>query len=275
MGYLRSIVFKFMMFWSKGECLAYNLTNLFNLSIIFFSFFITFRTWLGLSHPSIAGIFQCVCTHVIDPMSIHFLCCAHDNEHTRTYDAIRNTFVATTQDANFHMGQKQLHVILSTTFNSSHQWVDIVFTKGAICTLINIVIVNPTQIDLFPRSCTTQGLVASNATRAKEKNYCNQHLTDIPFFNNWTIWLFTQTCRCVFTWLCHCHLELERARGPSSFYLGHFSLSKNFDHITKDASVFHFELGGNYRFNYFPTSTLSKHTSHHHSRSIVDCWFLT
>ncbi len=61
----------------------------------------------------------------------------------------------------------------------------------------------------------------------------------IPPLYNWGIWLLTQTCSCVFTRLCQCHLELERARKLSSFYLGHFSLSKSFDHITKDASVLH------------------------------------
>ncbi len=58
----------------------------------------------------------------------------------------------------------------------------------------------------------------------------------IPPFNNWDICMFTQTSQCVFTRLCQCHLELERTSGPSSFYLGYFSLSKNFNHFVKDAS---------------------------------------
>jgi hypothetical protein len=87
--------------------------------------------------------------------------------------------------------------------------------------------------------------------------------------------LATQTCRCVFTWICQCQLELERARRPSSFYLGHFSSSKSFYHITKDASILHLKLGGSRRFNYFPTSTPSNHTSHHHSWPIAGHWFLT
>jgi len=44
----------------------------------------------------------------------------------------------------------------------------------------------------------------------------------IPPLCNWGIWLLAQTCWCVFTQLCHCHLELERAKKPSSFYLGIF-----------------------------------------------------
>jgi hypothetical protein len=97
----------------------------------------------------------------------------------------------------------------------------------------------------------------------------------IPPLNNWSIWLLTQTCRCVFTRLCQCHLELEGDIRPSSFYLGHFFSSKFFDHIIKDASVFHLKSCDNYKLSYFPTSTSSRHTSHHHGRSIASHHFLT
>jgi len=36
-------------------------------------FSIAIWTWLGLPHPSIANILQCVCMHPIDPMGIHLL----------------------------------------------------------------------------------------------------------------------------------------------------------------------------------------------------------
>jgi len=97
----------------------------------------------------------------------------------------------------------------------------------------------------------------------------------IPPLNNWGIWSLTQTCQCVFIWLCQCHLELERDKMPSSFYLSHFSSSKSFNHIIKDANIFHFKLGGSHRLSYFLTSTPSRHTSHHHGRSIASRWFLT
>jgi hypothetical protein len=74
----------------------------------------------------------------------------------KTHDAICNTFAAITWDVGFHMGQKQLHALLSNMFNSSYQQVDIMLTKDGICTLIDIVITNPTQVDLLPRSCATQ-----------------------------------------------------------------------------------------------------------------------
>jgi hypothetical protein len=35
--------------------------------------------------------------------------------------AVRNTFVSIVQDFGFHVGQEQLHVFISNTFNSSCQ----------------------------------------------------------------------------------------------------------------------------------------------------------
>ncbi len=93
----------------------------------------------------------------------------------------------------------------------------------------------------------------------------------IPPFSNWCIWLLTQTCRCVFTWVCQCHLELEVDRK--------FCTLVTFFHqkalITKNANVFHIKLGGSRRFNYFSISIPSRHTSHHRGQSIASHWFFT
>jgi len=123
-------------------------------------FCIDFHTRLGLPHPLIACIPWCVCTHLMDLMGINFLCYVHGNEHIGTYDVIFNTFVVIVQDACFHMGWKQLHALLSTTFNSSCWWINIVLTKDDIYTLADVVIINPTRTDLPPQSCTIQGFVA-------------------------------------------------------------------------------------------------------------------
>jgi hypothetical protein len=53
-----------------------------------------------------------------------------------------------------------------------------VLTKDDIRTLVDVVITDPTQVDLYPQSCTTQGFVASNVAQAKEQSYHNQHLID-------------------------------------------------------------------------------------------------
>jgi hypothetical protein len=147
----------------------------FQLSSLVFS--IALRTWLGLPHPSIASIPWCVCTHPIDPMGIHFLFCAYNNKCTRTHDVIHDTFVTITWNVGFHVGWEQLHVLLSTTFNSSHWQVNIVLTKDGISTLVNLVIAYPPWANLFPQFCETQGFATFDVVQAKERSYYNGHPT--------------------------------------------------------------------------------------------------
>jgi len=59
-------------------------------------------------------------------------------------------------------------------------------------------------------------------------------------------------------------LELEKAKGPSPFYLGYFSLLKNFNYVAKDASIFHLKSSNDDGPNYFLTSTPLGHTPHGH-----------
>jgi hypothetical protein len=85
-----------------------------------------------------------MCVHTSHwPYGIHFLCCVHGNERAKTHGVICNTFATIAWDVNFHVGQEQLNVFSSTTFNSSHWQIDIVLTKDGIRTLANIVIANP------------------------------------------------------------------------------------------------------------------------------------
>jgi hypothetical protein len=99
--------------------------------------------------------------------------------------------------------------------------------------------------------------------KLKEKNYHNQHPTN-QFFP-----LAIEVFGCL-----HKHADVflhdcANAIWPSSFCLGHFFLSKSFNHISKDVSVLHLKSGGSRRLSYFPTFTPSKHTSHHHNQSIA------
>jgi hypothetical protein len=59
-------------------------------------------------------------------------------------------------------------VLPSNTINSSHRQVNIIFTKDGIRTLVDVVVVDPTQANLFPRSCATQGFATFDATQAKK-----------------------------------------------------------------------------------------------------------
>ncbi len=50
--------------------------------------------------------------------------------------------------------------------------------KDGIRTLIDIVIVDPTWVNLLPQFCDTQRFATSNAVQVKERSYCDQHLVD-------------------------------------------------------------------------------------------------
>jgi hypothetical protein len=63
-------------------------------------------------------------------------------------------------------------------FNSSCEWIDIVLTKEDIHTLIDIIIIDPTWMNLLPQSYATKGFVASNTTQTKNRNYRDQHPID-------------------------------------------------------------------------------------------------
>jgi hypothetical protein len=43
-----------------------------------------------------------------------------------------------------------------------------VFTKDGICTLVDVVIVNPTRTNLLPQSCAIQGFIAFNVAQVKK-----------------------------------------------------------------------------------------------------------
>jgi hypothetical protein len=200
--------------------------------------------WLGLPHPSILGIPWCVCTHPINPMGIHFLRCVHGNKCTGIHNAIRDNFAVITQDANFHVGREQLHALPSTTFNSSCQWVDIVFNKDGICTLVDVVIANPTWTNLFPQSCAIQGFVAFDATQAKERSYCNWH--PIDQFLPLAIDVFGCLHKDVDIFLHDCANAIWSLKAKRAFIFLLWSpfFINCFYHITKDASVFHLKSGG-------------------------------
>jgi len=119
--YLRPIMFEFYMFWHKGKSLAYSSTSLPSLSIIFSNFFIVFWMRFGLSHLLITGNFQCVCTHPIDPMCIHFSHCVRDNKCIKTHVAICDTSITIVCDVGFYMWWKWLHAFSSIMFNCSCQ----------------------------------------------------------------------------------------------------------------------------------------------------------
>jgi hypothetical protein len=113
-----------------------------------------------------------------------------------------------------------------------------------------------------------------DSNQRKELSWLTPQWSIFPF-NNWNLWMFTQTSWCVFTQLCQCHLELERVLKPSFFCFGYFSFSKNFNYIARNANIFHLKSSGSGRPSYFLTSTPLRHTAHHHNRSTIGGRLLT
>jgi len=111
-------------------------------------------------------------------MSIHFLRCSHGNERKGIHDVIHDTFIVIVWDDGFHVGWKQLHAFPSTMFNSFCQQVDIIFIKDGICILVDIVIIDPMQTNLFLWSYATQRFATFDAIQTKEMSYHDRHPTD-------------------------------------------------------------------------------------------------
>ncbi len=131
-------------------------------------------------------------------------------------------------------------------------------------------------MDLLPRFCVIQRFVAFNAVQAKERSYRNQHPTEQFLLLTIYIYMvaYTNMSMCFYT-IVPMPFKACKDQKAIIFLPWSFSLSKSFNHITKDTSIFHLKLGGSCRFSYFSTSTPLGHTSHHHKQSIVGCQFLT
>jgi hypothetical protein len=122
-------------------------------------------------------------------------------------------------------------------FNFSCQQVDIVFTKDGIRTLVDIIIVNPTWTYLLPQFYITQGFVTFDAVQAKEKSYHNLDPND-QFFHL-VIEMFGCLHKQANVFFLHdCANDIWNFKRPDciSFFLGYFSLSKNFNYIAKETS---------------------------------------
>ncbi len=112
-----------------------------------------------------------------------------------------------------------------------------------------------------------------NSSQKKELLWRTPHRSILPS-SNWSIWMFTQTCRCVLTRVCQCYLEPKKVKKLSPSYLCYFFLLKNFNYIVKDASILHLKSSSSGRPSYFSTSISLGHTPHYHGWPITSHWLL-
>jgi len=212
-------------FLPKHKCLVYSLTSFPSLSINFSNFFhnISYVAWTTSSfnckHP-----LMCVQTSHWPYGHPPFMLCSWQRMHWNPWCNLRHlcchcarcwfpceTRIITCASFN------HIQLLSLTNWHCAY--------KDDIHTLVDIVIANPTWMDLFPRFCATQGFITFNITQGKKRNYCNWH--PIDQFLPLTIEIFGclhKHVDMVFTRLPQCHLELEKVRRLSSFFFNHFSL---------------------------------------------------
>ncbi len=120
---------------------------------------------------------------------------------------------------------------------SSHRQVDIVFTKSGICTLIYIVIANPTHVDLLPQSRIIQRFATSNVTQVKERSYHNQHpINQFIFLAIEYLDVYTNKLICSYTIIS---MSFGASKGEKAlpFLSWLLSFIKNLNYTTKDAII--------------------------------------
>jgi hypothetical protein len=88
---------------------------------------------------------------------------------------VLNSFVSIGIDMGFHVSHDQAHVLSPPSLQSSCEQVNIMLLIDGICTLANVVIINPTQVDLVSQTTSFHRVVTKMVTQAKEGFYHNQN----------------------------------------------------------------------------------------------------
>jgi hypothetical protein len=90
---------------------------------------------------------------------------------------VQNAFVSIAKDMGFHVSHEQTHVLPPPSLQSFCEWVDIMLSIDGIHTLANVVIVDPTTVDLVFQTASFHGVVTTMVTQAKEGFYHDRHPT--------------------------------------------------------------------------------------------------
>jgi hypothetical protein len=77
------------------------------------------------------------------------------------HDVVQNVFAAIAKNAGFHVSQEQTHVLLLPTVQFSCRLIEIVLLVDGVHTLVDVVIFNPTQIDLVLQVVFSRGVVTT------------------------------------------------------------------------------------------------------------------
>jgi hypothetical protein len=226
-GYLKPIVPVFYHVPAL-EQMFYNLTNLPNLLIIFLALWM----WLKLPHFQLHASLD-VCAHIPSTLWVSISYIMPMAMNTLGPMVQFTTFLLPLCKMLFSCGIKTITCVFfnDVQFLLLMSW----HCAHKICTLVDIVIIDPACAIFFFWSCKTQRFATSNVAQAKERSYHDQQLTD-QFFRV-TIEVFRRLHKHAYVFFHDCAdaiWSLKRLEGPSLFYLGYFSSSKNFNYITMD-----------------------------------------
>jgi hypothetical protein len=95
---------------------------------------------------------HCTYGQPINSMGIHLLEGSRTRKCTTSHD-VQNTFASISKNVGFHIFHEQSHVLLmfSPLLQSSQQQVDVVLTTNEVNTMVEVVIINPTQANLVSK----------------------------------------------------------------------------------------------------------------------------
>ncbi len=230
------------MFWSRGGCLASNSINFPNFSITFSSFFhnTSYVVWTTTSfnckHPSN------VCAHIPSTLwvSTFYVVFIIMNalepmmQFATPLPPLRKYWLPCGMKIITCASFNHIQFLSLTSWHCVYQIWHLHYNQGCHyqCNISRFT----SPILHNSRICHLR----CSSSQGKELSQPTPHWSILPV-SNWDIWLLTQTCWCVFTLLSQCHLEVERQK-VIIFPLWSLFFIKNFNHITKDISVFHFKV---------------------------------
>jgi hypothetical protein len=171
-------------------------------------------------HPLVPSLLHGACTHPIEPLGIHLLECAHDNEHTWTHDAMRDVVALIAWEVSFQVVCEQLHMFLSFAQPTFHWCVNIMnkhiqkqgrhLNKHSDCK----------SYMHWPYTLNHFNILIPNFIGAPNKGKQLQRLTlrkPIHAINIESFCLFTQACSWLLKSLCQQYMRNERLRKLATF----------------------------------------------------------
>jgi hypothetical protein len=177
------------MFRSWGGRLAYSLTSLPILLIMFLNFLhnILYIAWITTSFNYKLPL-MCVHTSHWSYGYPPFTLCPWQRTHIDTSCDLWHFCCHYMRWWFLHGMRIITRTSINTTFNSYCGGIDIVFTKDGIHTLADLDITNLTFVDLFPNLGQLKDLTFQMQFKPKLSPCWS-----ISFSNKWSVWMFTQT----------------------------------------------------------------------------------